>query len=68
MRGSEGGGYRRDRLRVLDQRVEVADDAIRIMGSKTKLLRTPIVDQMRQSAAPDVPGSGLKWAGGIRIN
>src|SRR5690625_765495 len=34
------GGYRRDHLRALAQRVEVADDAVRIMGSKTELLRT----------------------------
>ncbi|HRP79893.1 MAG TPA: hypothetical protein PL183_12475, partial [Aquamicrobium sp.] len=34
------GGYRRDHLRALAQRVEVADDEVRIMGSKSKLLRT----------------------------
>ncbi|WP_283178044.1 hypothetical protein [Gemmobacter sp. 24YEA27] len=34
IKGREGG-YRRDHLRSLAQRVEVADDAIRIMGSKT---------------------------------
>ena len=60
IRGSEGG-YRRDHLRALAQRVEVADDAIRIMGSKTELLRTLIAGQVRQSAAVGVPRSGLKW-------
>ena len=63
IRGSEGG-YRRDHLRALAQRVEVADDAIRIMGSKTELLRTLIAGQMRQSAAVGVPRSGLKWRRG----
>ena len=36
-----GGGYRRDHLRALAQRVEVADKEIRIMGSKSDLLRKP---------------------------
>ena len=36
----DGGGYRRDHLRALAQRVEVADSEVRIMGSKGDLLRT----------------------------
>jgi DNA invertase Pin-like site-specific DNA recombinase len=60
IRGAEGG-YRRDHLRALAQRVEVADDAIRIMGSKTELLRTLIAGQGRLSAAIGVPRGGLKW-------
>jgi hypothetical protein len=60
IRGNEGG-YRRDHLRALAQRVEVADDAIRIMGSKTELLRTLIAGQGRPSAAIGVPRGGLKW-------
>ena len=36
----EGGGYRRDHLRALAQRVEVDTGEIHIMGSKTTLLRT----------------------------
>jgi hypothetical protein len=36
----DGGGYRRDHLRALAQRVEVADKEVRIMGSKSDLLRT----------------------------
>ncbi len=35
-----GGGYRRDHLRALAQRVEVDDGEVRIMGSKGDLLRT----------------------------
>lgn len=31
----EGGGYRRDHLRALAQRVEVNDGEVRIMGSKS---------------------------------
>lgn len=60
IRGHEGG-YRRDHLRALAQRVEVADDAIRIMGSKTELLKTLIAGQGRQSAPIGVPRGGLKW-------
>jgi site-specific DNA recombinase len=36
----DGGGYRRDHLRALAQRVEVNDGEVRIMGSKNDLLRT----------------------------
>jgi len=36
----DGGGHRRDHLRALAQRVEVADREVRIMGSKSDLLRT----------------------------
>jgi site-specific DNA recombinase len=36
----DGGGYRRDHLRALAQRVEVADKAVRIIGSKSNLLQT----------------------------
>ncbi|HEY0122500.1 MAG TPA: hypothetical protein VGC14_12205 [Rhizobium sp.] len=60
IRGHEGG-YRRDHLRALAQRVEVADDAIRIMGSKTELIKTLIAGQGRQSAVIGVPRGGLKW-------
>jgi hypothetical protein len=31
----EGGGYRRDHLRALAQRVEVADGEVRLMGRKS---------------------------------
>ncbi len=36
----EGGGYRRDHLRALAQRVEVDVGEVRIVGSKRRLLRT----------------------------
>ena len=36
----DGGGYRRDHLRALAQRVEVAEGEVRIMGSKSDLLGT----------------------------
>jgi hypothetical protein len=37
---NESGGYRRDHLRALAQRVEVDAKEVRIMGSKSALLRT----------------------------
>ncbi len=36
----DGGGYRRDHLRALAQRVEVSEGEVRIMGSKGSLLQT----------------------------
>ncbi len=57
----EGGGYRRDHLRALAQRVEVGDDEVRIMGSKSDLLRTLVAAQGGKSAALGVPRGGLKW-------
>ena len=36
----DDGGYRRDHLRALAQHVEVADDEVRIMGSKSEPLQT----------------------------
>jgi site-specific DNA recombinase len=44
---TESGGYRRDHLRALAQRVEVDAKKVRIMGSKSVLLRT-LVAQKRQ--------------------
>ncbi|HDZ71325.1 MAG TPA: recombinase family protein [Aurantimonas coralicida] len=38
----DGGGYRRDHLRALAQRVEVAEGEVRIMGSKSRLLQALI--------------------------
>jgi hypothetical protein len=37
---TDSGGYRRDYLRALAQRVEVDAQELRIMGSKSELLRT----------------------------
>jgi len=53
----EGGGYRRDHLRALAQRVEVADGEVRIMGSKTRLLQA----LTGKSGVNSVPTQGLKW-------
>ena len=60
----EGGGYRRDHLRALAQRVEVADGEVRIMGSKTQLLQA-LVSGGGVSA---VPTQGLKWRRGRDSN
>jgi hypothetical protein len=38
----DGGGYCRDHLRALAQRVEVAEGEVRIMGSKSRLLQVLI--------------------------
>ena len=56
----KGGGYRRDHLRALAQRVEVADREVRIMGSKDNLLRTlTAVNGVRMAGV--VPTSVPKW-------
>ena len=57
----DGGGYRRDHLRALAQRVEVADGEVRIMGSKGDLLRTLVAAAGVKSAALGVPSSVPKW-------
>ena len=53
----EGGGYRRDHLRALAQRVEVAEGEVRIMGSKSRLLQTLLAN----GGVNSVPTQGLKW-------
>jgi site-specific DNA recombinase len=57
----DGGGYRRDHLRALAQRVEVADREVRIMGSKSDLLRTLAAGASVGPATPGVRSSVLKW-------
>ena len=57
----EDGGYRRDHLRALAQRVEVADDEVRIMGSKSELLKTLVAASSVESAVFGVHSSVLKW-------
>jgi site-specific DNA recombinase len=54
----EGGGYRRDHLRALAQRVEVDDREVRIMGSKSDLLRTLAAISGVESAGNGVRSSG----------
>lgn len=57
----EGGGYRRDHLRAFAQRVEVADDEVRIMGRKSDLLQTLVAASSGETAAFAVRSSVLKW-------
>ena len=57
----ENGGYRRDHLRAFAQRVEVADQEIRVMGTKSELLRTLVAASSAESAAIGVRSSVLKW-------
>ena len=57
----DDGGYRRDHLRALAQRVEVSDDEVRIMGSKSELLRTLVAASSVETAAFGVHSSVLKW-------
>ena len=57
----ENGGYRRDHLRALAQRVEVADTEVRIMGSKSELLRTLVAASRGKTVAVGVQSSVLKW-------
>ena len=57
--------YRRDHLRALAQRVEVADKEVRIRGSKSDLLRTLAAASGAKSAAPGVRSSVLKWRMGV---
>jgi site-specific DNA recombinase len=64
----DGGGYRRDHLRALAQRVEVADGEVRIMGSKGDLLRTLAAASGVKSATPGVRSSVLKWRTGRDSN
>ena len=57
----DGGGYRRDHLRALAQRVEVADTEVRIMGSKSELLRTLVAASGGKPGVAGVQSSILKW-------
>ncbi len=60
----EGGGYRRDHLRALAQRVEVDTGEVRIMGSKSRLLQTLVAN----GSVNAVPTQGLKWRMGWDSN
>jgi site-specific DNA recombinase len=57
----DGGGYRRDHLRVLAQRVEVADREVRVIGSKSNLLQTLAAASGAKPATPGGRGSVGKW-------
>ena len=58
---SEGGGYRRDHLRALAQRVEVAEREVRIMGSKSALLRTLVAASGGESGEIGVRSFVPRW-------
>ena len=64
----DGGGFRREHLRALAQRVEVADKEVRIMGSKGDLLRTLAAASGVKSATPGVRSSVLSWRKGWDSN
>jgi site-specific DNA recombinase len=57
----DDGGYRRDHLRALAQRVEVADREVRIIGSKSNLLQSLTAAAGVKSATPGVRSSVLSW-------
>ena len=65
LRGPDGG-YRRDHLRALAQRVEVAEGEVRIIGSRNNLLRALVAAGGVQSAAGGVP-SFVRVGGGSGI-
>ncbi len=58
---SESGGYRRDYLRALAQRVEVDEKESRISGSKETLLRTLATASSAKTAGFGVPSFVPKW-------
>jgi site-specific DNA recombinase len=58
---TESGGYRRDYLRALVQRVEVDAQELRIMGSKSELLRALVAASSAKTAGFGVPSSVPKW-------
>lgn len=62
----EGGGYRRDHLRALAQRVEVDTGEVRIMGSKTTLLRT-LAAGASGTVSGAVPSFVPNWRSGSPI-
>lgn len=64
----DGGGYRRDHLRALAQRVEVGDRQVRIIGSKNNLLQTLTTAAGANPATPGVRSSVLKWRRGCPPN
>ncbi len=58
---TEGGGYRRDHLRALAQRVEVDTKEVRILGSKSVLLRTLVAASSAKTAGFGVTSFVPKW-------
>ena len=60
MRDAEGG-YRRDHLRALAQRVEVGEREVRIIGRKSALLHTLVAASGGKSPGIGVPSFVPKW-------
>jgi len=58
---TDSGGYRRDHLRALAQRVEIDAHEVRIMGSKSVLLRTPVGASSARTAGCGIPSFGAEW-------
>jgi site-specific DNA recombinase len=58
---TESGGYRRDHLRALAQRVEVDAKEVRIMRSKSVLLRTLVAVSSAKTAGFGVPSFVPQW-------
>ncbi|WP_092289269.1 recombinase family protein [Bradyrhizobium sp. Ghvi] len=58
---TEAGGYRRDHLRTLAQRIEVDAKEVRIMGSKSVLLRRLVAASSVKTAGFGVPSFVPKW-------
>jgi hypothetical protein len=65
---TESCGYRRDHLRALAQRIEVDAKEIRVMGSKSVLLRTLVVASSAKTAGFGVPSFVPKWRAGESKN
>jgi hypothetical protein len=67
---ADGGGYRRDHLRLLAQRIEVADKEVRITRPKSGLLRTlvAISGSGVKSETLGVPSLVPKWRSGWDSN
>lgn len=61
MRLKNNGSCRRDHLRALAPRVEVAEDQVDIMGSKSGLPRTLVTVSILETAAFGGHSSVLKW-------
>ncbi len=57
----DGGGYRRDYLRALAQRVEVNDGEVRIIGLKSDLLRTLAAAGAAGTLPGAVPSFVPRW-------
>ena len=58
---TESGGYRRDHLRALAQRVEVDAKEVRIMGAKSVILRALVAASSAKTAGFGVPSFVPKW-------